>query len=241
MAFTDKVVNKADFEKMDKEYQDLLIRVLTIQCDCEIGGPNIYVPEGWTGHRAPSEYDLWKMGQTATEEVDHFRKMNALLNDLGHDATWVVWRPRDERYVDAFRAAMPTWGDVAVFGFLMDRVGRYQLEEFVDCSYQPLSDVLPDIMREEVGHVNYGTAQLVKLAKTPEGKDEAQAALDRWYPLALDSFGQSESKRSERYINWGLKRRTNGEQRQQFIDEVKPLIDKMGLRQPDPEAGRKFF
>jgi ring-1,2-phenylacetyl-CoA epoxidase subunit PaaA len=240
MAFTDKVTTRAEFEKMDPEYQDLLIRVLTIQADCEIGGPNIYVPEGWTGHRAPSAYDLWKMGQTATEEVDHFRKMNALLNDLGHDATWVVWRPREERYVDAFRAGMPTWADVSVFGLLMDRVGRYQLEEFENCSFQPLSDILPDIMREEIGHVNYGTAQLVKLCKEPEGKEEAQVALDRWFPLALDSFGQSESKRSERYIHWGLKRRMNADQRQQFVDEVKPLIDKMGLRQPDPEAGRKY-
>ena len=240
MAFTDKVDVK-DYPKTDKEYQDLLVRVLTIQADCEIGGPNIYVPEGWVGHRAPTPFDLRKMGQTASEEVDHFRKMNRLLNDIGHDATWVIWRPRNERYVDAFRASMPTWGDVAVFGFLMDRVGRYQLEEFIDCSYKPLEEVLPDIMREEEGHVNYGTAKLVELCRTEEGRAEAQEAIDRWYPLALDSFGQSESKRSERYIHWGLKRRTNGQQRAEFIEEVRPLIAKMGLREPDPEKGRKFF
>src|SRR5215213_9227640 len=113
MAFTDKVTAK-DFAKMDPEYKDLLVRVLTIQADCEIGGPNIYVPEGWVGHRAPTPEDLWKMGKTATEEVDHFRKMNRLLNDIGHDATWVVWRPREERYVEAFRSSMPTWADGAV-------------------------------------------------------------------------------------------------------------------------------
>ena len=240
MAFTDKVEAK-DFNKMDKEYQDLLVRVLTIQADCEIGGPNIYVPEGWVGHRAPSREDLWKMGKTATEEVDHFRKMNRLLNDIGHDATWVIWRPRSERYVEAFRASMPTWGDVAVFGFLMDRVGRYQLEEFEDCSYKPLEDCLPDILREEVGHVNYGTMKLIELCRTPEGKQEAQEALNRWMPLALDSFGQSESKRSERYIYWGLKRRTNREQRDQFVQEITPLVAKMGLQLPDLEAGRKYF
>ena len=240
MAFTDKVEAR-DFPKMDREYQDLLVRVLTIQADCEIGGPNIYVPEGWVGHRAPTPEDLWKMGKTATEEVDHFRKMNRLLNEIGHDATWVIWRPREERYVEAFRASMPTWGDVAVFGFLMDRVGRYQLEEFEGCSYKPLEDVLPDILREEVGHVNYGTMKLIELCRTPEGKQEAQEALDRWYPLALDSFGQSESKRSERYIHWGLKRRMNAQQRAEFIAEVTPLIAKMGLKQPDPEVGRKYF
>jgi len=96
-------------------------------------------------------------------------------------------------------------------------------------------------MREEEGHVNYGTAKLVELCRTEDGRAEAQEAVDRWYPLALDSFGQSESKRSERYIHWGLKRRTNGQQRAEFIEEVRPLIAKMGLREPDPEKGRKFF
>jgi len=239
MAFTDKVDVK-DFQKMDPEYKDLLVRLLTIQADCEIGGPNIYVPEGWVGSRAPTPEDLWKMGKTATEEVDHFRKMNRMLNDIGHDATWVIWRPREERYVDAFRASMPTWADVAVFGFLMDRVGRYQLEEFENCSYKPLEECLPDILREEVGHVNYGTMKLLELTRTPEGKAEAQTALNKWFPLALDSFGQSESKRSERYIHWNLKHRTNGEQRAQFAAEVAPLIAKMGLEQPDPEIGRKY-
>jgi ring-1,2-phenylacetyl-CoA epoxidase subunit PaaA len=240
MAFTDKVEAK-DFHKMPKEYQDLLVRVLTIQADCEIGGPNIYVPEGWTGHRAPTPEDLWKMGKTASEEVDHFRKMNRLLNEIGYDASWVIWRPRHERFVEAFRATMPTWGDVAVFGFLMDRVGRYQLEEFIDCSYKPLADILPDILREEEGHVNYGTMKLIELCRTPEGKREAQEALNRWFPLALDSFGQSDSKRSERYIYWGLKRRTNRQQREEFLAEVTPLITKMGLEVPDPLAGRKYL
>lgn len=239
MAFTDKVTVK-DFPKMDKEYQDLLVRVLTIQADCEIGGPNIYVPQGWTGERAPTAEDLWKLGKTATEEVDHFRKMNHLLNELGHDATWVVWRPREDRYVEAFRADMPTWGDVSAFGFLMDRVGRYQLEEFIDCSYQPLAEVLPDIMKEEEGHVNYGTVKLLQLCRTPEGRAEAQEAVNRWLPLALDSFGNSESRRSERYIHWGLKRRTNRQQREEFLAEVKPLFAKMNLELPDPEAGRKY-
>jgi ring-1,2-phenylacetyl-CoA epoxidase subunit PaaA len=240
MAFTDKVTVK-DFPKMDKEYQDLLLRVLTIQADCEIGGPNIYVPEGWTGAKAPSREDLWKLGKTATEEVDHFRKFNRLLNDLGYDASWVIWRPRNERYVEAFRASMPTWADVAVFGFLMDRVGRYQLEEFIDCSYLPVTEILPDILKEEEGHVNYGTMKLIELCRTPEGREEAQAALNRWYPLALDSFGKSESRRSERYIYWGLKRRTNAQQRQEFMAEVEPLIRKLGLQVPDPLVGRKYL
>jgi 1,2-phenylacetyl-CoA epoxidase catalytic subunit len=53
-------------------------------------------------------------------------------------------------------------------------------------------------------------------------------------------FGHSESARAERYRWWGLKRRSNEEARQQYIREVNPLIQDMGLTVPDPMTGRKF-
>jgi 1,2-phenylacetyl-CoA epoxidase catalytic subunit len=54
-------------------------------------------------------------------------------------------------------------------------------------------------------------------------------------------FGRSESRRAERYRYWGLKRRSNAEARAQYVAEVNPLIDSMGLTVPDPLAGRKYL
>jgi 1,2-phenylacetyl-CoA epoxidase catalytic subunit len=54
-------------------------------------------------------------------------------------------------------------------------------------------------------------------------------------------FGNSQSKRSERYRYWGLKRRTNADARQQYMNEVNALLDQMGLRIPDPNKGRLYF
>jgi ring-1,2-phenylacetyl-CoA epoxidase subunit PaaA len=108
-----------------------------------------------------------------------------------------------------------------VFGFLIDRVGRYQLEEFYDCSYLPLQRVLPDIVTEELGHIEYGgnkTAELI--LKGDETKKKVQKALDFWYVTALDMFGHAESKRSDRFRYWGLKRRTNAQAREDYIREV---------------------
>jgi ring-1,2-phenylacetyl-CoA epoxidase subunit PaaA len=68
-----------------------------------------------------------------------------------------------------------------------------------------------------------------------------QRALDQWYVKALDMFGRSESTRDQRYIYWGLKRRTNAQARQEFIREVDPLIEKLGLRVPDPIQGRQYL
>jgi ring-1,2-phenylacetyl-CoA epoxidase subunit PaaA len=240
--FTDQIEQK-DLERMDPEYLDLLRRVLAIQADCEIGGPHLYVdrmlPE------APQRIDRLVVARTAAEEIDHFRKFARVAGDIGVDTSYILSRNNEERYLEAFRGTITTWEDFCVFGFLIDRVGKYQLEEFIGCSYAPLSRILEHpsrVLEEEDGHIDYGTTRTAELAaRGGEAKERAQRALNTWYAMGLDMFGSSTSKRAERYRYWGLKRRTNEEARQQYIAEVNPLIEAMGLEVPDPLAGRKFL
>ena len=239
--FTEKVDLK-DFEKQDPEYQDLLKRVLAIQADCEIGGPNLYVKHILPS--APTKLDQLIVARTAAEEMDHFRKMARLAGDVGVDVSYVLSWPNQKRYVEAFRGTITTWEDYAVFGFLIDRVGRYQLEEFIGCTYLPLARVVedPDMLREEEGHIDFGTNQTAEwAAKGGEAKEKIQKAVDYWYVKGLDMFGKSVSYRSERYMYWGLKRRPNAVARQQYKDEVEALITKMGLTIPDPNKGRLYM
>ena len=237
--FTDKVELK-DFEKMDPEYQDLLKRVLAIQCDCEIGGPHLYIEDMLPN--APSKLDQLVVARTAAEEVDHYRKMARLAGDVGEDVSYVLSWPNQKRYVEAFRGKITTWEDFAVFGFLIDRVGSYQLEEFEDCSYVPLAEILPTMKQEEVGHIDYGTNLTREMAsKGDESKERVQKSIDYWYVKGLDMFGRDESKRSERYRYWGLKRRTNRQQREEYTAEVNALITDMGLAIPDPNEGRLYI
>jgi ring-1,2-phenylacetyl-CoA epoxidase subunit PaaA len=237
--FNDKVTPK-DFVKMAPEYKDLLIRLLTIQADCEIGGPHIYV-DHWT-LRAPTVDDQWRVARIASEEIDHCRKILRLLNLVGVDRSDILERPRSKREVDAFKEDMPTWADFAAFGFLIDKVGEYQLEEMVGSTFAPIDDTLPVILREEKGHVAYGEQQLEKLVKSSaEGKAQAQAAIDKWFIVGLDMFGKSGSSRTERYLEWGLKRRTNEEARRQYLAEMEPKIAALGLVVPDRLLGRKYL
>lgn len=236
--FTDKVELK-DFEKTDPEYQDLLKRVLAIQCDCEIGGPHLYIEDMLPN--APTKLDQLVVARTAAEEVDHYRKMARLAGDVGEDVSYVLSWPNQKRYVEAFRGRITTWEDFAVFGFLIDRVGSYQLEEFEDCSYVPLAEILPTMKQEEVGHIDYGTNLTREMAgKGDESKERVQKSIDYWYVKGLDMFGRDESKRSERYRYWGLKRRTNRQQREEYTAEVNALITDMGLEIPDPNEGRLY-
>ena len=237
--FRDEVELK-DLEKMDPEYRELLGRVVTIQADCEIGGPHLYVKDILPS--APTKIEQLIVARTAAEEIDHFRKMARVAGDIGVDVSFVLSWPNQQRYLDAFRGIIKTWEDFAVFGFLIDRVGRYQLEEFFPCTYKPLEQLLPQILKEELGHIGYGEKKTAELAaKGDESKEKIQKALDFWYVKALDMFGRSDSTRDQRYIYWGLKRRTNAQAREEFIQEANPLIEKMGLKVPDPLKGRKYL
>jgi ring-1,2-phenylacetyl-CoA epoxidase subunit PaaA len=237
--FQDKI-DLNDLEKMDPEYRELLGRVLAIQADCEIGGPHLYVEEMLPS--APSKADQLVVARTAAEEMDHFRKIARVAGDIGVDVSYVLSWPNQKRYLEAFRGNITTWEDFAVFGFLIDRVGRYQLEEFLSCTYRPLAEIMPEIMKEEVGHVGYGASKTAEMiAQGDEPKERVQKAVDFWYAKALDMFGRSDSTRDRRYIQWGLKRRTNAQARQEFIEEVNPLITKFGLQVPDPMKDRKYL
>jgi ring-1,2-phenylacetyl-CoA epoxidase subunit PaaA len=237
--FRDKVELK-DIEKMDPEYRELLGRVITIQADCEIGGPHLYVKDILPS--APTKTDQLMVARTAAEELDHFRKIARVGGEMGVDVSFVLSWPNQKRYLDAFRGLIQTWEDFAVFGFLIDRVGRYQLEEFMDCTYKPLERILPQIIKEEIGHIGYGQSKTAELAaQGDEAREKVQKALDFWYVKALDMFGRSDSTRDHRYVHWGLKRRINAQAREEFIQEVNPLIEKIGLKIPDPLKGRQYL
>jgi len=237
--FEDKI-EREGLEKMPAEYKELLERVLTIQADCEIGGPHLYVKDILP--TAPSQVNQLIVARTAAEEMDHYRKIAKLAGDIGTDTSFLLSIPNQKRSLEAFRGVIKTWEDFAVFGFLIDRVGRYQLEEFLDCSYLPLQRVLPEILKEEIGHIGFGTNQTAELAaKGDEERERVQRSVDFWYIKALDMFGRSDSERSNRFCHWSLKRRSNSQARWEFMKEVGPIIQGMGLTVPDPIKDRKFL
>ncbi len=236
--FTDKI-EREDFGKMPQEYKDLLICVLEVQVDSELGGPDLYL-DSWV-RNAPTLQDQLLLVKTAHEEIDHHRRFARLLEQLGIETWHITQRKRAERVLETFRNPLETWGEMGAFGCLIDRVGQYHLEDFLTCSYLPVAKTVPGILEEERMHIAHGERILKDLSATPEGKAEAQAAIDKMYPSALDMFGKSESKRSDKFCEWGIKGRTNADSRQAYRDAVDPIILSFGLTLPDPEKGRHFL
>ena len=234
---TQKIEAK-DFPKMPKDYQDLLIKVLTIQADSELGGPHLYV-ERWV-LAAPTAEDQMMLAKTAAEEIDHHRKFVKVLAEVNVDVSDLLKHRSQERMLEIFRQPLETWADMGCFGVFIDRVGGYHLEDFSECSYLPVARIIPQILKEEKQHIAHGLRILDSLCQTDEGKASVQKSLDRMYPRCLDMFGVTGSKRSEQFVEWGIKKRTNEQGRKQYRDEVVKIIEQFGLKEPDPMKDRRF-
>jgi len=236
--FTDKIEAK-DFAKMDQQYKDLLTKVLTIQADSELGGPHLYV-ESWILN-APTAEDQMMLAKTAAEEIDHHRKFVKVLAELNIDVSELIKHRREQRMLEIFRDPLVTWADMGCFGTFIDRVGGYHLEDFSECSYLPVARIIPQILKEEKQHIAHGLRILDTLCQTPEGKTEVQKSLNHMYPRCLDMFGVTGSKRSEEYLHWGIKKRTNAEARNQYRAEAQKTIEQFGLEEPDPLKDRRYL
>ena len=236
--FTDRI-EAADFPKMPQEYKDLLVKVLTIQADSELGGPHLYV-ERWV-LAAPTAEDQMMLAKTAAEEIDHHRKFVKILAELNVDVSYQLQKRSPERILEIFRQPLETWADMGCFGTFIDRVGGYHLEDFGECSYVPVARIIPQILREEAQHIAHGMRILDTLCQSDEGRAEVQKSLDRMYPRCLDMFGITGSKRSEQYLQWGIKKRTNEQARKQYRAEALKIIEQFGLQEPDPLKGRRYL
>lgn len=232
-------VEPEDFPNMPKRYQELLVKVLTIQADSELGGPHLYV-EKWILN-APTAEDQMLLAKTAAEEIDHHRKFAKVLKSLGVDVSHLIHTRAEDRVLEIFHEPLETWADMGLFGAFIDRIGGYHLEDMSDCSYRPVARIIPRILEEEKMHIAHGLRILHQLCATEEGKAQVQRGLDHMYPRALDMFGKSDSKRSQEFVEWGIKKRTNPEARAEYMAEMGEVIESLNIKEPDPMKNRRFL
>lgn len=142
-----------------------------------------------------------------------------------------------------FIQAIEDWVDLALFNFLIDGEGCFQIREWQTSSYAPLARIAEQVSRDEQGHSNMGYLHLKRaIANDPAQFSNAQEKLyDKWYPVALDTFGRSNSERNLQYRRWSLKQSSNEDLRRQFVSYVNPMLAKLGLEVPPDDHNRSFL
>jgi ring-1,2-phenylacetyl-CoA epoxidase subunit PaaA len=140
------------------------------------------------------------------------------------------------KYASIFNYPVLTWADIPAIGWLVDGAAICNQVSLQRTSYGPYSRGMIRICKEESFHQRQGYEAMLELAKgSPEQKAMAQDALNRFYWPALMMFGphDSESAHSAKSMEWKIKRETNDDLRQKFIDQTVPQIEFLGLEHPD--------
>ncbi len=231
-----------DLDTMPDEYRDILIHQLLANGEGELSAGDTYVDSFYP--LAPDADERYKCMQFAMEEIDHFRRFSKLLNDLGVDTAYMVHQSKaDRRYfaAESMTTTFDTWEERAAFSFLCELEGHFQIKEMAASTYQPLIPEAEAVLKEEAGHFGHGVLLMRRAFSDSEARARAQDALERFYPMALDMFGKSDSGRSTAAVHWGLRRHTNGELRELYQDDVRRHIERIGYSVPDNSPTHRRF
>lgn len=235
-------VDLVNLSKMPEEYKEILIHQLLANGEGELSAGDTYVDSFYP--LAPDADERFMCMQFAMEEIDHFRRFSRLLANLGVSAAYMVHQPKvDRRYfaAESMTTNFRTWEERASFSFLCELEGHYQIKEMVSSSYLPLIAEAQAILKEEAGHFAHGLLLLRRASGSPESKERAQDAINRLYPMALDMFGRSDSRRSDAAVRWGLRQHTNGQLRDLYTVDVCRHIERLGYKVPGGDVNRKFL
>lgn len=227
-------------DPMPDEFRQVLIRLLRVHADTET---SVIFPEtDWIRDHitfAPTAEDRVIEAGIYADELRHGLLFAKLLREVGIEVSADYFRR--ERSLDFANLTVECWADVVLLHFLTEKAGMLQLRDLIGCRYGPLARVAPRLTREEERHTNIGYRHLRRLCRRPSGRAEAQALLAKWYPASLDMFGRSGSRWMDRYIAWGLKRTPYEDLRREFITDVNPKLERLGLTPPDPRLNRKVL
>jgi ring-1,2-phenylacetyl-CoA epoxidase subunit PaaA len=142
------------------------------------------------------------------------------------------------KYSSIFNYPTLTWADIGAIGWLVDGAAIMNQIPLCRCSYGPYARAMVRVCKEESFHQRQGYEIMLELCRGSAGqKAMAQDALNRWWWPSLMMFGPSdnESKHSAQSMAWKIKRFSNDELRQKFVDVTVPQADFLGLRIPDDD------
>ncbi|MEH6444407.1 MAG: 1,2-phenylacetyl-CoA epoxidase subunit PaaA [Oceanospirillaceae bacterium] len=238
--FNHRIENEQKIEPKDwmpADYRNNLIRQMSQHAHSEIIGMQ---PEGNWISRAPTLKRKMVLLAKVQDEGGHGLYLYSATETLNitRDEMNDALHAGKAKYASIFNYPALSWADVGAIGWLVDGAAIVNQISLQSTSYGPYSRAMIRICKEESFHQRQGYEMMIVLAKgSKEQKAMAQDALNRtWWP-SLMMFGphDSESAHSGRSMQWKIKRRTNDELRQSFVDQTIPQIKYLGLEMPDPE------
>ncbi|WP_422359276.1 1,2-phenylacetyl-CoA epoxidase subunit PaaA [Reichenbachiella sp.] len=222
---------------MPDDYRKTLIRQISQHAHSEIVG---MLPEGNWLTRAPSLRRKVAALAKVQDEAGHGLYLYSACETLGVERDGLLDQLHDgtAKYSSIFNYPTLTWADMGAIGWLVDGAAIMNQVPLCRCSYGPYARAMVRVCKEESFHQRQGYEIMLKLCNgTPEQKAMAQDALNRWWWPSIMMFGpnDADSPHTAQSMAWKIKRFTNDELRQKFIDATAPQADILGITIPDPD------
>lgn len=224
-------------DEMPDGYRRTLVRQIAQHAHSEIIGMQ---PEGNWISRAPSLRRKAILMAKVQDEAGHGLYLYAAAETLGADRADLLDQLHSgrQKYSSIFNYPTLTWADVGAIGWLVDGAAIVNQVPLCRCSYGPYARAMVRVCKEESFHQRQGFEILHTLSHgTPAQKAMAQDAVDRYWWPSLMMFGppDDDSPNSAQSMAWGIKRFSNDDLRQRFVDMTVPQAEALGLTLPDPD------
>lgn len=221
---------------MPDNYRKHLIRQISQHAHSEIVG---MLPEGNWITRAPSLRSKIVLMAKVQDEGGHGLYLYTAAETLGisRDELLDALHTGKAKYSSIFNYPTLTWADIGAIGWLVDGAAIMNQVMLQRSSYGPYSRAMVRICKEESFHQRQGYEIMTHLSfGTEEQKQMAQDALNRWWFPTMMMFGppDKDSPNSENAMKWRIKRETNDQLRQRFVNQTVPQAEYLGLTVPDP-------
>ena len=222
---------------MPEAYRHTLVRQISQHAHSEIVG---MLPEANWLTRAPSLQRKAILLAKIQDEGGHGLYLYCAAETLGTSRDEMIDALHDGRakYSTIFNYPTLNWADIGAIGWLVDGAAIMNQVPLQRTSYGPYARAMVRICKEESFHQRQGYDLLLSMVKgTPAQREMAQDALNRWWWPALMMFGPPDdnSPNSAQSMRWRIKRETNDELRQKFVDATVPQAELLGLTVPDPD------
>ncbi|MFT4760089.1 MAG: ring-1,2-phenylacetyl-CoA epoxidase subunit PaaA [Paraglaciecola sp.] len=222
---------------MPDAYRKTHIRQISQHAHSEIVG---MLPEGNWITRTPSLRRKVALLAKVQDEAGHGLYLYSAAETLGisRDELFHQLNSGKAKYSSIFNYPTLSWADMGAIGWLVDGAAIINQVMLTRTSYGPYARAMVRICKEESFHQRQGYEIMLTLSNgTKVQKEMAQDSLNRWWWPSLMMFGppDAESTHTEQSMKWKIKRKTNDELRQQFVDITKPQADILGLTIPDPD------
>ena len=224
-------------DPMPEGYRRTLVRQIGQHAHSEIVG---MLPEGNWITRAPSLRRKASLLAKVQDEGGHGLYLYSAAETLGVSREQMTEEllTGKAKYSSIFNYPTLSWADIGTIGWLVDGAAIMNQIPLCRCSYGPYARAMIRICKEESFHQRQGYEIVMTLAQgSAEQKAMAQESLDRFWQPVLMMFGPSDGKsqNTDQSTSWKIKRFTNDEPRQKFVDATVPQAEYLGLTIPDPD------